>query len=155
MKGPLLSMLIISYTTALADPVWHCSRQTSEVTQQSSLQNIQNQFSIASVNASSDVIGVAINDLIDVYSGVPVRISGVPLSACFMPNNAELTSTALTSLGLHPSTIQALARKSAIVQSHLYIVNTEKQMLGCITQHFPAVGYLDEPKSTNGVQPCF
>jgi hypothetical protein len=121
----------------------------------SSQQAQENNFSIASFNASADVIGVSISDLIDIYSGVPVRIGGLQLSACFMPTHQGLTSAALTSLGLQSSAIQALARKSSIVQNNLHSVTTEKQMVSCIAQHFPAVGYLDEPTHTNEVQPCF
>jgi hypothetical protein len=72
-----------------------------------------------------------------------------------MPNNEELTSATLASLGLQATTIQALARKSAIIHSHLYLVTDDSQMLSCIAQHFPAVGYLDEPHDTAFVQPCF
>ena len=153
MKWLLLCVVAIN-TYAFADPVWHCSRNTEA--EKSALINQQKeQFSIASVNSSVDTIGISINDLIDVYSGIPVRIGGLPLSACFIPSREQLTTTASTALGLQPAAIQALARKSAIIQSNLYFVTNEQQMLSCIAQHFPAVGYLDEPNETNSVQPCF
>lgn len=155
MKWTLLCTLAVSFT-AMADPVWHCSRNIEKGEDvSSSRQAKENEFSIASFNSSADVIGVSISDLIDIYSGSPVRIGGLPLSACFMPNQQGLTSAALTSLGLQASSIQALARKSAIVQNNLFFVATEKQMVNCIAQHFPAVGYLDEPTQTSEVQPCF
>jgi hypothetical protein len=110
---------------------------------------------LLSFNSSAEVIGVSISDLIDVYSGIPVRIGGMPLSACFMSGNDTLSKTALTSLGLQLSTIQALSKKSAIVQTNLHLVATEGQMVLCIEKHFPAVGYLNEPKETNKLQPCF
>lgn len=155
MKWSLLCSLAFSFT-ALADPVWHCSRNIQKAEDvSSSVQAQENEFSIASFNSSSDVIAVSISDLIDIYSGVPVRIGGLPLSACFIPNQQGLTSAALTSLGLQASAIQALARKSAIVQNNLYPLTTEKQMVSCIAQHFPAVGYLDEPTHSDEVQPCF
>jgi len=72
-----------------------------------------------------------------------------------MPSNQELTSSALTSLGLQTATIQALARKSSIIQSHLFFVTNEKQMMACIAKNYPAVGYLEGPTSTDGVRPCF
>ena len=153
MKWPLLFSVLISCST-VADPVWHCSRNT-EVEKTAVPHVRENQFSIASFGTSTEIIGVSISDLIDVYSGVTVRVGGLPLSACFMPNNEKLTSTALASLGLQASTIQALARKSTIIHSHLYLVTNDVQMLSCISQHFPAVGYLDEPHDTVSVQPCF
>lgn len=155
MKWSLVCTLAFS-CAALADPVWHCSLNLKKGEDTYSSQELQaNEFAIASFNSTADVIGVSISDLLDIYSGVPVRIGGMPLSACFMPNHEGLTSAALTSLGLKTSAIQALARKSSIVQNNLYFVSNEKQMVSCIAQHFPAVGYLDEAIHTDEVQPCF
>jgi hypothetical protein len=153
MKWTLI-LSLITLGTAWADPIWHCSRNAQSSTTLES-QSQSQEFSIASFNASANVIGVSINDLIDVYSGIPVRIGGIALSACFMPSNDALSTTALTSLGLQASAIQALSKKSAIVQTNLHLVANEGQMLLCIEKHFPAVGYLDEPKETETVQPCF
>ena len=147
-------LLYVCCTAAFPDAVWHCSRNKVEAEGVTSIV-LEDQFSIASFNASVDVIGISINDLIDIYSGVPVRIGGLPLSACFMPSDQNLTSTALESLGLQPSATHALSRKNSIVQSNLFFVNTESQMLTCIAGHFPAVGYMSSAKNTNEVQPCF
>lgn len=149
-----LLIFLSTINTAWADPVWHCSRNVGIGNEQHSYIST-NDFSIASLNSSTDVIGVSISDLIDVYSGVLIRIGGVSLSACFMPSDSTLSKTALTSLGLQPAVIQALSRKSAIVQSNLFLVSTEAQMLTCIEDHFPAVGYLNDPTETDKVQPCF
>ena len=153
MKRCLIYALLISCPT-WADPVWHCSSNT-DGEKNVSLQAQETHFSLAAFNAPMNVIGISISDLIDVYSGVTVRIGGLTLSACFMPENESLTTSALMSLGLQPSAIQALARKSSIIQSNLYFVTNEKQMVSCIAQHFPAVGYLDSPINTETVQPCF
>lgn len=154
MKRSIVFSAIVLCMSAWADPVWHCARNASASTQTISAAQ-ENQFSIASLNSSDEAIAVSINDLIDVYSGVPVRLGGVPLSACFMPSNQELTSSALTWLGLQTATIQALARKSSIIQSHLFFVTNEKQMMACISKNYPAVGYLEGPTSTDDVRPCF
>ena len=150
----LLSLITIS--SACADPIWHCSRtaETESATNQFSHTQMS-EFSIASVNSTANVIGVSINDLIDIYSGIQVRIGGIPLSACFIATEDALTKTALSSLGLQPAVIQALSKKSSIVQSNLHLVSTNEQMLSCIEKNFPAVGYLDEPLETSSVHPCF
>jgi len=153
MKWHLLLALSLCHS-AWADPIWHCSRNVGQPTYISEEEQSE-QFSVASVSTSSEVIGVSISDLIDVYSGRHVKVGGLPLSACFMPNTKDLTNTALESLGLEPATIQALARKSSIIQSNLHLVTNEKQMAQCIAQHFPAVGYLDTPTKTNEFEPCF
>ncbi len=152
-KLPLLCALLMC-NPVWADPVWHCSRNSSPE-KNISLEAQQNLFSLAAINPSSDVIGVTLNDLLDVYSGIPVRIGGLPLSACFMPSQKGQTTVALTSLGLKPEAIQALARKSSIIQSPLRSVANEKQMLSCIAQNFPAVGYFEDSTETETVQPCF
>ncbi len=152
--SPFLLTLLFHSLAASAQPVWHCSRNATEQ-QDSALSTQNDQFSIASINSSAETIGVSINDLIDIYSGVPVRVSGIPLSACFMPSDQSLTSAALSSLGLQQSTIQSLARKSTIIQSNIFFVNTPNQMQTCIGKNFPAVGYLNEPLNTDKIHPCF
>jgi hypothetical protein len=153
MKRCLICVLLIS-NSAWADPIWHCSRNI-DIEKNISIRAQENQFSLVAFNGSMSAIGISVSDLIDVYSGVTVRIGGLPLSACFMLENEGLTASALLSLGLQPSAIQALARKSSIIQSNLYFVTNEKKMVSCIAEHFPAVGYLDEPTNTDAIQPCF
>jgi hypothetical protein len=136
-----------------ADPVWHCSRNGG-----ASKGNVLAQadhFSIASMGQSEEVIGVSIRDLIDIYTGVPVKIGGKPLSACFISGHDAITVSALTSLGLKASVIQALGRKSTIVQSHLFMVSDEVSMQNCIAKHFPAVGYLAKTTETEHITTCF
>ena len=38
----------------------------------------ENRFCIASFNGAADVIEVSVRNLIDVYTGVPVRVGGMP-----------------------------------------------------------------------------
>lgn len=146
---------VLTATTVYADHVWHCSRTTTGMSATEQTPAPQDQFSIASVSSSADVIGVSVRDLMDVYSGTPVRIGGLPLSACFLMGNDSLTHEALTSLGVKLSTIEALARKNSIVQSNLYYVNDESKMDICIGKNFPAVGYMSKLIETDKVMPCF
>jgi len=145
--------MVTCATSLWADPVWHCSR-TGHSEAQSAVDTSE-QFSLASMSSVPDVIGVSIRDLIDIYSGVPVRVGDLPLSACFIPGQDPLSLAALKSLGLQTPAIQALARKSALVQSNLYLVTDEQQMHACISRHFPAVGYLSKPVNTDKILPCF
>lgn len=150
----LSTWLVLACATSVwADPIWHCSR--TGTTEPQNVADASEQFSLASMNSAQDVIGVSIRDLIDIYSGVPVRVGALPLSACFMPGQDALSLAALQSLGLQPSAIQALARKSSIVQSNLHLVTDEQQMRACISRHFPAVGYLSQPVDTDKILPCF
>lgn len=154
MKLSIFLFSLLTATSTCADVVWHCSRSSPQL-QSENKYTQNNQFSIASLGSSDDVIGVSITDLIDVYSGVPVRIGGYALSACFSENDEALSSSALASLGLQTSVLQALSRKNSIIQSNLYFVTSEEQMQTCIGKHFPAVGYLDQSTETKNIKPCF
>jgi hypothetical protein len=112
-------------------------------------------FTLAEQGVADDVIRISVSDLIDVYSGVNVRLSGVPLSACFMPVNDPVTVKTFRALGLSADVLSALARKSAIAQSHLYRVSDEAEMKVCIARNQPAVGYLTRSESTEQLAPCF
>jgi hypothetical protein len=142
-----------------AQSIWHCSRQPEVgqldgVSQQAELAP-EDTFQIASMSANVDVIGVTLRDLMDVYRGVPVRIAGKPLTACFNNDNSPASVEALSSLGLNANAMAALARKSAIVRSQLQWVSNEEDMMRCIARHFPAVGYFTETQDTAEVAPCF
>lgn len=97
---------------------------------------------------------ISVRDLIDVYSSYDVRVSGVVLSACFIPS-INSTNQIFKDLGLNPKVIASLARKSSIIKSNLHRVYDEAQMLQCITMNYPAVGYFSSEKQTEGVAPCF
>lgn len=140
---------------AWAEPLWHRSRLPKSIKDKMALAETADQFSLASTNSSPDIISISVRDLIDVYSGRPVKVSGEPLSACFMIGDSELSRRILTSLGLNQAVIQSLSKKSSIVQSKLFWVSDEAEMQECIIKHFPAVGYLNNPTSNNDIEPCF
>jgi hypothetical protein len=142
-----------------AQSVWHCSRQTdldqSGAGSYQAEQSRDDTFQIASMSVNTDVIGITLRDLMDVYAGVPVRIGGKPLTACFNNNNEPSSTEALSSLGLNANAMSALSRKSAIVRSQLKWVSDEDDMMHCISRNFPAVGYFTAPQDTAEVSPCF
>jgi hypothetical protein len=137
-----------------AEAVWHCSRIPVSLADSNHL-DPGDVFTLAEHGVADDVIRISLRDLIDVYSGVSVRLSGVPLSACFMPVNDPATFKTLSALGLSADVLSALARKSAIAKSHLYRVSDEAEMQACISRHQPAVGYLMQAKTTEQLAPCF
>lgn len=142
-----------------AQSIWHCSRQSdlgqSGLDADQAEQSSDDTFQIASMGSNPEVIGITLRDLIDVYSGMPVRIGGKPLTACFNNDNSATSTDALSTLGLNANAMSALARKSAIVRSQLQWVSNDEDMMRCITRNFPAVGYFPEPKDTDGISPCF
>ena len=141
--------------TSVAETIWHCSRIKDPTAIHASNKSTLNSFNIASMSNNADVIEISVRDLIDVYSGKSVRVSGEPLSACFLVGDNKMSTEALTALGLKSSVIQAIARKSAIVQAQLYWVSDEDDMERCIAKHFPAVGYLSNMISNESIDSCF
>ncbi len=157
---PHLAALLLALLPALtqAQAVWHCSKQTAvsavDVTETVALA-AEDMFQIASMSTDVAVIGLTLRDLMDVYSGVPVRIGGRPLTACFLNDNSSTSREMLDALGLNANSMAALARKSAIVRSQLQWVSDEADMMRCMTKHHPSVGYFAETHDTDEVAPCF
>jgi hypothetical protein len=152
--GLLVLGFLLGTAAAQADAVWHCSRASETVDQKKPTLD-EDDFQLAAVVPNKQAIGITLMDLMDVYSGQAILINGRRLTACFMPGNTLLSVQALDALGLKASTMQLQARKSAIVQSHLHMVNNEVEMLACIERNFPAVGYLSLEVQTNQAVSCF
>ena len=142
-------------TSAAAGTVWHCSRMAASDTAKLDRRAPADAFSLAGQTEAEDVIRISVMDLINVYSGVSVRLSNLALSACFMPVNDQETKSALQALGLRADVFSALARKSAIAKNHLYRVANEEEMKVCIARHPPAVGYLSQSQVSDRMAPCF
>lgn len=152
-------VFLVASPAVQAQAVWHCSKQTA-VADAQRIETVaaiapDNLFQIVSTSTHFDVIGITLRDLLDVYSGVPVRVSGRPLTACFQNDSSSATLDALNSLGLNPNTMTALARKSTIIRSQLQWVSTPEDMLRCMNRSHPAVGYFAEATDTDEVAPCF
>lgn len=133
---------------ALADPVWHCSRSDMQ------LADASEQFTLAALG-EREVIRLTMPDLYSVYLGQPVKVSGMPLSACLIADGNKTDQAALQSIGANTSAAIALARKSNGVNSHLHIVKDEPTMLACIAKNHPAIGYLSKTTHTEAIAPCF
>lgn len=137
---------------ASAEAVWHCSRQPAPAAEPP---GDDFGFGLGAVASGHHTISVTLNDLIAVYSGYPLRVSGKPLFACFMPGDEALSLSALNSMGLNASALQILSRRSAIVQRQLEIVTGEAQMHRCMERNAPAFGYFPTEVINTKVAPCF
>lgn len=145
--------LLTSCVAVFAQPVeatWHCSRQSVDM-----VPNHGTTLASISMDTPNNTITVNLNDLLSVYSGYPLKVSGKPLFACFMPGDEALSLDALDTLGLNASALQILSRRSAIVQRQLEVVTSEAQMLLCMERNAPAFGYLPNPVVNASVAPCF
>lgn len=151
----LSSLLAPSFAKAsTSEAVWHCSR-VNDQKQAANDVSTDDFFQLASSGMNRNAIGITLVDLMDAYTSKPIRVNGQPVTACFMPGDTPLSSQALNSLGLKSSSMQLQARKSAIVQSNLYMVTSEAEMMACISKRSPAVGYLDRVVEDEWIVPCF
>lgn len=145
--GALL-YLVLASSGVWADPIWHCSRGDMKVADASE------QFTLAALE-EREVIRLTMPDLYSVYLGQPIKVSGLPLSACLISDNNKPNISALQTLGASETAAKVLARKSNITKSNLHIVRDEAAMLACIAQNHPAIGYLPKATHTEAVGPCF
>jgi hypothetical protein len=134
------------------EAVWHCSRASAMTANH---ERDSADFSSSVMPSSNGMMAVTLDDLYAAYAGYPIRVSGKPLFACFMPGGEELSMQALDGLGASSAAMQMLSRRSAIVQRNLKLVTDEDEMLSCMEKNVPAFGYLSKPLSNDKVAPCF
>jgi len=135
--------------------VWHCSKhqQLNISSADEPLMEQDDLFYLASF--SFNTIAITLNDLTDIYNGRRVQLGQQALTGCFMAGDTPLNRAAFNSIGLRWSALQLMSRRSAIAQSPLHLVHSEADMLACIVNNFPAVGYLGSAHENDEVAPCF
>lgn len=134
---------------AKAEPVWHCSRTHVQVADASDA------FSLAGLGLDREYIQISLRDLYGVYQGEVVRMSGHRLSACVI-RGGQTTADAMASIGLSSHAPIAITRQSNLLApSTIYVVNNEQEMVNCIANHHPAIGYLNRSTHTDAIGPCF
>ena len=143
------SGLLLCATAAQADPVWHCSRSGVQVADAS------DNFNLAALDVEHEVIRLSLRDLYSAYQGTTIKASGMVVSACFVGGQHAPTKAAMKSIGAEVQVLERLSRKSALVPSHVYMVQNEQEMIACMTKHQPAIGYLTKATHTEAVGPCF
>jgi hypothetical protein len=133
---------------------WHCSKHPHAPEFELAMADDEDDF-FDLTQASPSTLGVSLPDLIDVYNGRRVQMGSRHLTACFMVGQHALNHSAQERVGLQWASLQQLQRRSAISHNHVRMVQTESEMLQCIANHYPAVGYLSQPTETAAVAPCF
>lgn len=146
----VLLYVVASIQSVYADPVWHCSRSDVQIA------NASDDFTLAALTLDREVIRISLRDLLSVYQDAPVRMNGgLPLSACVITGNANLTKTALQSIGAQTAVVKALATQTNLIKTNIHMVKDESSMTACIAKNHPAIGYLSKETSTEAVGPCF
>lgn len=135
--------------------VWHCSKhQTLNMGTEAPLLNADDTLFFLS-SFSSNTISISLNDLADVYKGRRVVLGQQVLTGCFLAGEQALNQAAFDSIGLRWTTLQLMNRRSSIANSPLFMVNNESDMMACIANNYPAVGYLSQSQDNEQVGPCF
>lgn len=142
---------LLCCSSAMAEPVWHCSRSDVQVADAS------DDFTLASVNSvEREVIRLSLRDLYTAYLGATVKLTGrMTLSACAIGGDSHLTSTAMATIGTKLTAVKSLANSNTIAGHNIHLVPDEASMLSCIAKNHPAVGFLSKPTHTEAVGPCF
>jgi hypothetical protein len=127
-----------------AEPVWHCSKSPTSVSSSDYLDK-------PSQIGKAAIIRLEIRDLYEVYQNIPVYLGNKELTACFMSSADIDSQAAFTAIGTSPEEVAMLSQEN----KHLVKVKDESEMIQCISQHHPAVGYLSGLAETKSVGACF
>jgi hypothetical protein len=140
-------LFVISCATANlhAEPIWHCSKNTSTV------QAINDDFLAKPNQVGASIIRLEIRDLYDAYQNIPVYLGKQILTACFLAENNSISQDALSGIGADLEEIKAISKENP----HLVKVSNEAEMIACIGKHHPAVGYVSGIIDSQWVGPCF
>jgi len=151
----LCTCIALGWASAHAQVVWHCSKHQGRASAAplTSIEQTQDWFHLSGF--SSETITVSLNDLSDIYRGRRVQLGSQTLTGCFVTGDNPLNQAAYESIGLRWDTLQLMQRRSAIAPGQLSLVRTESDMLSCIANHYPAVGYLSQVHHNDEVAPCF
>lgn len=98
---------------------------------------------------------ISLRDLYSAYQGQTVKASGLTVSACVIAGDNPTTKTAMKSIGADARVLEKMSRKSALIQSNVYVVQNEQDMQACMTKHYPAIGYLPQATHNEAIGPCF
>jgi len=135
--------------SAQAEPVWHCSRTGVQVA------DAGDNFTLATLDTEREVMRISLRDLYSAYQGQTVKASGLTVSACVIAGDNPTTKAAMKSIGADARVLEKISRKSALIQSSVYVVQNEQDMQGCMTKHYPAIGYLQQATHNEAIGPCF
>lgn len=134
---------------AQAQPVWHCTRSSLQIADSGA------DFTLAALDVEREVMRISLRDLYAVYQGETVMASGLNVSACLVGGNNPTTKNAMMSIGANAQLLESASSKSASVFSNVYLIQSEQDMQACMTQHYPAIGYLPQATHTEAIGPCF
>lgn len=148
-------LIFLSVNFCFAGGVWLCSKDSAAISDITFYDENVSNFMIADMGNFSGVISISLRDIIDIYSGIPVRLGSRDLSACYITGSHDWSDGFLKELGLNINLIKSLSKKNALVQSRLYGVVNKEEVANCIESHFPAVGYAIEFTSSESVGKCF
>jgi hypothetical protein len=131
------------------DVVWTCSRSESVQTVFEKLRAYR--IDPLSVK-DDDGIAITLSDLYAAYAGRTISMGPKVLKACSLPVADPLQKNALDMLGYRPEDLgQALKEPS----SQLVTIPSIHEMVKCIAENHPAIGFFPKVVENEFMSPCF
>jgi hypothetical protein len=131
------------------DVVWTCSRAESEqpVFKAVKAYRIDN-LSIKDDNG----IAITLSDLYGAYAGEPIQMGQHVLKVCSLPAVDPLQKKALDVLGYRPEDLRKALQSP---RSGLVSIPSIHEMLKCIAENHPAIGFFPDVVENESMTPCF
>lgn len=131
------------------DVIWTCSRAESDQT----VFDAARAYRIENLSQKDDYgIAITLMDLYGAYAGQPIQMGKKELNVCSLPVSDPLQKNALDMLGYQPEELRKALDKPG---SRLVTVPTIHEMVKCITENHPAVGFFAEVVENESMSPCF
>jgi hypothetical protein len=113
------------------------------------------QFTTTAQFSSSEL---TIEELMDLFATGSQAKRQTPTLVCMLPNSHLATQKLFSDMGVEPATFKAVVNRANDQTKSLgqvKIVNTESEMLACVTSTHPSVGYVDRLSKVHQQFACF
>lgn len=131
------------------DVVWTCSRAESD----QAVFDAARAYRIDNLSQKDDYgISITLLDLYGAYAGQPIQMGKKVLNVCSLPPLDPLQKNALDMLGYQPEDLRKALKTPG---SRLVVIPTVHEMVKCIAENHPAVGFFADVVENESMSPCF
>lgn len=113
------------------------------------------QFTTTAQFSSSEL---TIEELMDLFATGSQAKRQTPTLVCMLPNSHLATQKLFSDIGVEPATLKAAILRGndqSRTVSQIKLVNTESEMLACVKNTHPSVGYVDRLSKAHQQFACF
>ena len=98
--------------------------------------------------------GMSVEDVVEIFSNGTKNIGYANILICMFPEESEVTQQLYNMLGIKATVTQSFTSKSAVIDRRVKIVNSYSDMISCVSNAYPSVGYVDSLAAANKVLSC-